>query len=119
MAEHNDLGKEGESMAGNYLVAKGYKIRAKNYRFQKAEVDILAQKSGVLVAVEVKTRSTTEFGNPQDFVSPKQIRNLVKAVNAYLQEFSLDLEVRFDVIAIVKTANGLSIEHLEDAFYYF
>ena len=119
MAQHNDLGKEGELMASDYLVSKGYTIRAKNYRFQKAEVDILAQKGGVLAAIEVKTRSTLNFGTPQDFVKPQQIKNLVKVVDAYIQEFDLDLEVRFDIVAIIKSASGVSIKHLEDAFYHF
>jgi putative endonuclease len=59
------------------------------------------------------------FGNPQDFVKPKQIKNLVKAVDAYINEEALDLEVRFDIIAIVKNKDELRIEHLKDAFYHF
>ena len=64
-------------------------------------MDIIAEKDEVLAVVEVKTRSTDDFGNPQDFVKPKQIQNLVKAVDEYLIAL-LDLEVRFDIIAITK-----------------
>ena len=74
MANHNELGKKGEEFAIDFLVKAGYKILEKNYRFQKAEVDIIALKGLVLAIVEVKTRSTDYFGNPQDFVNPKKIK---------------------------------------------
>ena len=119
MAAHNELGKKGEALAITYLEQKGYDILEKNYRYLKAEVDIIAQKGKTLVAVEVKTRSTPDFGNPQDFVKPKQIQLLVKAVNEYVTSKQLDVEVRFDVVAIIQNKAGTKIEHLEDAFYYF
>lgn len=119
MAEHNRLGKKGEQFAVDFLIKKNYKILERNYRFEKAEVDIIALKNNMLVIVEVKTRSSTEFGNPQDFVKPKQIKNLVKAVNEYVIENNLDVEVRFDIIALVNTNERFEIEHLEDAFYHF
>ncbi|MDG1714288.1 YraN family protein [Lacinutrix sp.] len=119
MAQHNDLGKKGEQLAVDYLIKKDYQILERNYRFQKAEVDIIAQIKDTLAIVEVKTRSTTDFGNPQDFVKPKQIQRLVKAVDEFVLVNGLDVEVRFDIIAIVKTGKQFEIEHLEDAFYYF
>ena len=119
MAQHNELGKKGEQLAVDFLLKNGYKIIERNYRFDKAEVDIIAKKENILAVIEVKTRSTTDFGNPQDFVKPKQIKNLVKAVDEYINENDLDIEVRFDIIAIVKKKNGFEIEHLENAFYHF
>lgn len=119
MAQHNELGKKGEQLAVDFLLENNYAIKERNYRFDKAEVDIMAQKGDVLAVVEVKTRSTADFGNPQDFVKPKQIKNLVKAVNEYVDSNQLDLEVRFDIIAIVKQRNRYDIEHLENAFYHF
>ncbi|WP_411765993.1 YraN family protein [Winogradskyella sp. A3E31] len=119
MAQHNQLGKKGEQLAVDFLLKNGYDIVEHNYRFDKAEVDIIAQKEDVLAIVEVKTRSTADFGNPQDFVKPKQIKNLVKAVDEYVTVNDLDVEVRFDIIAIVKEGKGFSIEHLENAFYHF
>ncbi len=119
MAQHNELGKKGEKLAVNYLLKKGYEIIERNYRFDKAEVDIIAKKDEILAIVEVKTRSTTDFGNPQDFVKPKQIQRLVKAVDEYVTVNALDVEVRFDIIAIVKKGKTYDIEHLEDAFYHF
>ena len=119
MAQHNELGKKGEQLAVDFLLENGYKIVAQNYRFDKAEVDIIARKGEVLAIIEVKTRSTMDFGNPQDFVKPKQIKNLVKAIDEYILSNDLDVEVRFDIIAIVKNGNNFDIEHLENAFYHF
>lgn len=119
MAQHNELGKKGEELAVGFLIERGYTIIERNYRFDKAEVDIIALKADILAIVEVKTRSTKDFGNPQDFVKPKQIKNLVKAVDEYIFENDFDFEVRFDIIAIVKEKNGFEIEHLENAFYHF
>jgi len=119
VAQHNDLGKKGEQLAQDYLLKKGYEILERNYTYRKAEVDIIAKLKDTLAVVEVKTRSTSDFGNPQDFVKPKQIQNLVKAVDKYIHVNGINLEVRFDIIAIVKEGGGYKIEHLEDAFYHF
>ncbi|MEO9572261.1 MAG: YraN family protein [Polaribacter sp.] len=118
MADHNELGKLGEELAIDFLIDKGYKILEKNYRYLKAEVDIIAQKGGVLAVVEVKTRSTDFFGNPQDFVNPKKIKLLISAIDHYVVEKDLDVEVRFDIIAIIHQKK-IKIEHLKDAFLYF
>lgn len=119
MADHNDLGKLGEELAVDFLQKNGYKILETNWVFQKAEIDIIAQKENVLAIVEVKTRSTIDFGLPQDFVKPKKIQLLVKAVNEYVISNDLDVEIRFDIIAISKEGKEYTIEHIEDAFYHF
>ena len=119
MASHNELGKLGEKLAVDFLQQNSYDILETNFTFQKAEIDIIAQKENVLAIVEVKTRSSIEFGLPQDFVKPKKIQLLVKAVNEYVISNDLDVEVRFDIIAISKEENDFKIEHIEDAFYYF
>ncbi len=119
MAKHNELGKKGEQLAVNFLLENSYDIIERNYRFDKAEVDIIAQKDNILAIIEVKTRSTIDFGNPQDFVKPGQIQRLVKAVDEYVTVNELDVEVRFDIIAIVKNGKNYEIEHLKDAFYHF
>ena len=119
MASHNELGKLGEELAVDFLQQNGYEILETNWTFQKAEIDIIAQKEKVLAIVEVKTRSSIDFGLPQDFVKPKKIQLLVKAVNEYVVSNDLDVDVRFDIIAINKEASDFNIEHIEDAFYYF
>ncbi|WP_125718816.1 YraN family protein [Flavobacterium ustbae] len=123
MAEHNDLGKLGEDLAAANLEQNGYQILERNWEFQKAEIDIIAKKDTVLAIVEVKTRSSLDFGSPQDFVKPKKIQLLIKAVNAYIndreKDFEKDIEVRFDIVAIHKNGESFAIEHLTDAFYHF
>jgi putative endonuclease len=119
MAEHNELGKLGEELAVEFLQKNGYEILETNYVFQKAEIDIIAKKQNVLAVVEVKTRSSIDFGLPQDFVKPKKIQLLVKAINEYVVSNDLDVEVRFDIIAVHKENGKFNIEHLEDAFFHF
>jgi putative endonuclease len=119
MAEHNELGKQGEEQAVDFLQKNGYNILETNWIYQKAEIDIIARKDETLAIIEVKTRSSIDFGLPQDFVKPKKIQLLVKAVNEYVNQNQLDVSVRFDIIAIHKNANNFNIDHLEDAFLHF
>jgi len=120
MADHNELGKEGEQIAVDLLLQKGYSILDRNWRFQKAEIDIIAQKEpDILVIVEVKTRSNSSIGKPEEFVTKSKIKLLVKAANEYIISKNLDVEARFDIIAIIKNAKYQKVEHLEDAFYFF
>ncbi|PTX60085.1 putative endonuclease [Kordia periserrulae] len=119
MATHNELGIEGEKLAVSHLTKNGYTVLETNYRFQKAEVDIIAQKANILAVVEVKTRTSADFGNPEEFVSKKKIQLLVKAVDFYITENDLDVEVRFDVIAILAQNGNMSLNHIKDAFYHF
>lgn len=119
MADHNLLGKEGENLAMEYLMLKEYEILERNYRYQKAEVDIIAQRDQTLVAIEVKTRSTANFGNPEEFVKPKQIKRLLKVMNHYAEENQLELDIRFDILAIVLNKGNSKVEHIQNAFLYF
>ena len=114
----NILGKEGEDFALQYLLAKGFTLRVKNYRFRKAEVDLLMMDGEELVAVEVKTRSSELFGAPQNFLSTQQQRRIGQAVNAYIEEHDLCYEVRFDIVALCKEATDWTVEHIRNAFYY-
>ena len=119
MAAHNDLGKYGEDRAVEYLKENGYTILETNWTFHRAEIDIIAQKEDVLAIVEVKTRSTTQLGMPQDFVRSKKVGLLVKAVNEYVLVNDIDVNVRFDIISVYKYDGEFITEHLEDAFYHF
>jgi putative endonuclease len=119
VAEHNELGKKGEELAVEFLLNEGYKILDRNWTFQKAEIDIIAQKENILAVIEVKTRSGSDFGLPQDFVKSKKIQLLIKAVNAYINDREIDFEIRFDIIAVQKNGESFAIEHLTDAFYHF
>ena len=119
MSEHYELGKKGEQLAVDYLTKEGYKIEERNWRFQKAEIDIIASKQQTIISIEVKTRSSKDFGNPQDFVNSKKIKLMVLAMNEYVLMKNLDIEVRFDIIAIIKIKEEFDINHIKDAFLYF
>jgi putative endonuclease len=119
MARHNDFGRQGEQTAVTYLQRRGYRILETNWRYGKAEIDILAEKDGFLVVVEVKTRSSDYFGAPENFVNRKKILLLTEAVNEYIRQKNLNLEIRFDIVSIVKNRSGEEIKHIRDAFYWF
>ncbi len=120
MASHNELGKIGEEIAAQYLMKNGYTILERNFYYDRAEVDIIAQKEeGTIVIVEVKTRESDYFGDPQSFVTPKKIQLIVKVANEYVVSNDLDVEVRFDVIGVLKNKKSESLEHFIDAFYHF
>ncbi|MFH6602676.1 YraN family protein [Maribacter algicola] len=119
MGKHNDFGKEGEQIAADYLIKKGYQIKYRNYRYLKSEIDIIAQKEKILAIVEVRARSNDRIIPIADTITPKKIKLLVTAADHYITEANLDVEARFDVITILKNNKIFKIEHLEGAFYHF
>ena len=115
--DNRKKGNRGEELAQDYLKQKGYKIRHCNWQFGHKELDIVAEHDNMLVVVEVKSRTTDIYENPEDAVSKKKIRLILDATEAYLDQYDLDLEVRFDVIAVVFHSNKApEIEHFDDAF---
>ncbi|SMO55627.1 putative endonuclease [Chryseobacterium rhizoplanae] len=117
MADHNDFGKIAEDTAVDYLQKNGYKILVRNFRFQKAEIDIIAEKDNLVIIVEVKARSTDAFMLPQEAVTKTKIKSIVSAANHYLEEFNKDSEARFDIISVLPDENrNLKIDHIADAF---
>ena len=116
MAEHNDFGNLGEKLAREYLEKKGYKIRHTNWRFLKDELDIVAEDGDELVVVEVKSRNTDAFGDAQESVTPRKIRNIVNAAQGYIEQFDLMMETRFDVVTVTMIKGEYRIEHIENAF---
>ena len=116
MAAHNEFGKLGEELAAQYLIGKGYKILERNWRNIHKEIDIIARDGENLVIVEVKTRQTDEFVNPDIAVTKQKQRRLISAANAYLFRKKLDIDTRFDIISIVFKGGEPVIEHIEDAF---
>ncbi len=119
MGNHNEFGRLGEEMAIDFLTKKGYHIRDTNYRYRKAEVDIIAQQDTILAIVEVKSRSSDQLQEIAQAVSQKKIKLLVAAADEYVLQNELDVSVRFDIITILKKDKAFQIEHLEDAFYHF
>ncbi len=116
MKEDIDFGKYGEDLAVNYLIRKGYQVLERNWRSGHKEIDIIALKDNVLVAVEVKTRKTNSYGDPDLAVGVLKQKMLIWAADAYVRYKNLDVDIRFDVISIIINDKGEIIDHLEDAF---
>lgn len=119
MAKHNEFGKLGEQKAVDFLKKGGYEIRYRNYRYLKAEIDIIAQKDDTLAIIEVKSRQSSFFEDLADTVNTKKIKLLVSAADQFVVENDLEVEVRFDIITIIKKGKHFEVEHLKDAFYHF
>ena len=120
MADHNELGKQGEEMAAAFLEAKGYQILDRNYRFQRAEIDLVALRldPAELVFVEVKTRSNTAHRYPEEAISSEKRKKIFKVADSYIYEKQLStVPVRFDIIAIsMDQPEHPVFHHIEDAF---
>ena len=120
MAEHNDFGNLAENLAADYLTQKKYKILARNFRHQRAEIDIVAEFENMIVVVEVKARGTDVFMEPQEAVTKKKIKAIVLCADFFMNDKNINKEVRFDIIAVLPDASGkLQITHIEDAFQSF
>ena len=117
MAEHNELGKAGESAALAYLKEKDYQIRHINWHWKHLELDIVAQTDDELVVVEVKTRSEAGWEMPEDAVTPIKMRRIISAADCYVKYFQIQLPVRFDIISIIGNFPNWEIQHIEDAFF--
>lgn len=116
MAQHNQLGKEGERIALFFLKEAGYTIVATNWRHQKAEIDLIIRRNDNLIFVEVKTRSSIKYGHPAEFITLKKQTLMQDAAEAYLLEQQLALDIRFDVISIIGSSRQHTIEHIKNAF---
>ncbi|HAA13938.1 MAG TPA: YraN family protein [Cytophagales bacterium] len=116
MGDQQKTGNQGEVLAQTFLERKGYTLEAKNYRYGKGEIDLVMRAAdGWLVFVEVKARKNDFYGNPEQFVSRNQIRQIQKAAEGYLENNGWTPKIRFDIVAILLT-NPPQLEHLEDAF---
>lgn len=119
MSQHKQkLGKKGEDIACEYLLDEKYEILEKNWRSSNQEIDIIATKENILVFIEVKTRSNTKFGHPEEAVNKLKQQQIFKAAESFIKiyrgKFS---ELRFDVISILLDYKHKKLKHFEDAFY--
>ncbi len=118
MAEHNDLGRYGEQLAKIFLEGKGYKVLEQNWVYGRAEIDLIVFKDHQIIFVEVKTRRSVNFGEPEDAVNWKKECQLEFASLAYIERQNHQGEIRFDIIAIVfENKENYKINHIEDAFW--
>ncbi|MGB9765884.1 MAG: YraN family protein [Sulfurihydrogenibium sp.] len=107
------VGSRNENLAVKYLESKGYRILDRNYYSRYGELDIVAEKDGTVVIVEVRSLSKQDFGSPEESLNIRKVSKILKTAQHYLYEKNLfDKTVRFDVIAITKDG----INHIENAF---
>lgn len=116
MNEKQATGKWGEIEAIRFLKEKGLEIIEANWVFLHLEIDIIAKDEGKLVIVEVKTRSSADYGEPETFVTRSKQKKLIRAANLYMQHKNLNLEVRFDVVGILKLGDEVVKRHVKEAF---
>jgi putative endonuclease len=117
VVSNKEVGKKGEDEAVSYLLAKGFEILERNFRFKRNEVDIIARLKNLLVFVEVKMRSSNLYGFPETFVSEAQAERILEAADEYQHKVNWNGDIRFDIISIEKAGKKLAITHIEDAFY--
>ncbi|MEJ5054261.1 YraN family protein [Sphingobacterium sp. MYb382] len=116
MAQHLKDGEEGERRARLYLEGLNYQIIAVNWRHKHWEVDIIAQDADTLVFVEVKSRSSTHYGEPASFVDIKKQKHLIDAADAYLASTAYEGEIRFDIVAVYLDKPE-AVQLIKDAFW--
>jgi putative endonuclease len=114
MIKTAQTGKNGEELARKYLEALGYEILETNWRFSYSEIDIICRKDNIIIFVEVKVRTNTDFGDPESFVDGHKMKKMGEAADEYIERHNWNGELRFDIIAIDRDNR---ITHFEDAFY--
>lgn len=114
---NNELGEVGESFALELMTSKGFELIERNYRWKRAEIDLIMRDGNELVFVEVKTRNSDYFGDPFQAVTRSKQRQITKAANAFLQENNRTEEARFDVVSIVWNQFKREAQHIQNAFY--
>lgn len=117
MALHNDIGVQGELLAFTHLVSEGYAVLEKNWRFKRDELDIIAKKDGVLVFVEVKTRTNDFAGDPVSAVSLSKQKRIIRTAGEFVKTYDEYKDIRFDIIGIITNSKETKVDHLKDAFY--
>lgn len=116
MVDNITRGKSGEELAKNYLISKGYKILAMNYRNRIGEIDIIAMDKDILVFVEVKTRTSISYGYAFEAVDLRKQRKIINTSLVYIKYKNyINTQLRYDIIEVYMTKD-FRINHLENAF---
>ena len=117
MNKKAETGQRGEDLAAEYLQDEGYALLERNYRYKRSEIDLITRKSGVLVFVEVKTKTSNAFGDPEVAVDEKKAAKVMEGAQAYIEAIDWQGNIRFDVVSVLIEVSGHRIQHFEDAFY--
>lgn len=113
MAKHNDIGKYGEDLACQKLIADGCAIVDRNWKNTVVEVDIIAMRGNAIVFAEVKTR-TPDSDDPYDALTTNKLRQMLRAADMYVRKYNIPHEIQFDFFAITVDVNGNTIDHIQD-----
>jgi putative endonuclease len=117
MSKHSKIGQKGEQIAADFLLNKGYNIIARNWRYQKKEIDIIARDGNILVIVEVKTRSSASLLYPEETVNRRKQEFLQMAATAFAESEPGYTNFRFDIIGITLSGEHVKeIMHFKEAF---
>ena len=114
MSDKIEIGREGENLAAEFLKNKGWEIVSRNYRYKKAEIDLIIRSNNWTIFVEVKTRSSSAYGEPEEFVDEFKARKIFEAAEEFIFSTNWLGHVRFDVVSI-KLGSPPEIVHFEDA----
>ena len=117
MSDRHSLGPQGEELAAGYLVRKGYRIRHRNWRSGRTEIDIIAENDQYIVFVEVKSRSADFAVHPAEAVSVPKQRTIINAASNYIDTYGIFKEARFDIITVITSGQNHEIDHIENAYY--
>jgi putative endonuclease len=117
MSESHSLGQKGENAAVAFLEKAGYRIRHRNWKSGKRELDIVAENNDLIVFVEVKTRTDDQWMEPRNLVPRDKQRSIIYAADGYIQKYNITKESRFDVIILMGKSEPFKIDHIENAFY--
>ena len=116
MTKAHELGRKGEAIATDFLAQKKHILLERNWRWKKAEIDLITLDQNFLVFVEVKTRSSQQFGQPKEFISPRKEELMKEAAETYITLKNMSFEIRFDIVSIIHKNELTNIEHIENAF---
>ena len=116
MSDKIKTGNQGENLAADFLQKKGFEVAMRNYRYKHSEIDLIVKHGNLLVFVEVKTRSSSSFGEPEAFVDARKATKIFEGAEQYIHEVNWNGNIRFDIISVKMGANA-EVVHFEDAFH--
>lgn len=117
MSPKIELGKQGEMHASYYLKKLGYQFVGANVRCGKSEIDLIFKDGEILVFIEVKTRKDAVLQAPEESVDLKKQKSMIAGAEKYLEEFSIQNDIRFDIVSIIIEQGRIRIKHFKDAFW--
>jgi putative endonuclease len=117
MEDNIKKGKEGEQLAVDFLISKGFTVLERNYRHKRSEIDLIVKRENWLIFVEVKARSSSSYGYPEEFVDAHKVKMILWGAEDYMYKINWQGNVRYDIVSVLFRSKGHEVVHIEDAFY--